>query len=334
MEFSAEVIAGLVGGTIEGNSQTKIHDFAKIEEGRPGCISFLANPKYAHYLYQTESSIVLVNRDFQLEGKTNATLIRVDNAYECVAKLLSIYESLKPKKKGIDSLAFIHPTAKIGEDCYIAPFAYIGENVTIGKGTAVYPHVVVYDGANIGEDCILYPGVSIYHKSKIGNRVIIHSGSVIGADGFGFAPTAEGYEKIPQIGIVTIEDDVEIGANSCVDRSTMGSTLVHKGVKLDNLVQIAHNDEIGAHTVMSAQVGVAGSTKIGEWCMFGGQVGIAGHATIANRTMAGAQAGIPNTVKHEGTTIQGSPAFDAKNFWRSSVVFKQLPELSATITKL
>lgn len=334
MEFSAEMIAGLVEGIVEGDPKATVNDFAKIEEGRPGCISFLANDKYAHYLYETESSIVLINKDFKVQGEVKATLIRVDNAYETVAKLLTIYESMKPKKTGIDPLAFISPTAQIGEGCYIAPFAYIGENVTIGKGTAIYPHAVVYDGASVGEDCILYPNVSIYHKCKIGNRCIIHSGAVIGADGFGFAPTPEGYEKIPQIGIVTIEDDVEIGANTCVDRSTMGSTYVRKGVKLDNLVQIAHNDEIGSHTVMSAQVGIAGSTKVGEWCMFGGQVGVAGHATIADRTSAGAQSGIPNSVKKPGTSIMGAPAIDYMDFWRSSAVFKQLPKLNITVTQL
>lgn len=334
MEFSAEMIAGLVGGTVEGDPKATVSDFAKIEEGRPGCISFLANPKYAHYLYDTQSSIVLVNRDFLLEREVKATLIRVDNAYETVAKLLTIYEGMKPKKKGIDPLAFVAASAQVGEDCYVAPFAYIGENVKLGRGTAVYPHTVVYDGAQVGEDCTLYPNVSVYHGCRIGNRCILHSGCVIGADGFGFAPTPEGYEKIPQIGIVTLEDDVEVGANTCIDRSTMGSTWVRRGVKLDNLVQIAHNDEIGAHTVMSAQVGVAGSTKVGEWCMFGGQVGVAGHATIANRTMAGAQTGIHSSVKKEGQTIQGSPAIDGKNFWRSSVVFKQLPELNATVNQL
>jgi len=334
MEFSAEMIAGLVQGTIEGDPKATVNDFAKIEEGRPGCISFLANPKYAHYLYETKSTIVLVNKDFKLEGETQATLIRVDNAYETVAKLLTIYDSMKPKKKGISELAFISDSAEIGEDCYIAPFAVIGDKVKVGKGTAIYSHVVIEQGASVGEDCILYPNVSIYHGCKIGNRVILHSGAVIGADGFGFAPTPDGYEKIPQIGIVTIEDDVEIGANTCVDRSTMGSTYVRKGVKLDNLVQIAHNDEIGAHTVMSAQVGVAGSTKIGEWCMFGGQVGIAGHATIANKVMAGAQTGIPNSIKKEGAQVQGSPAIDGKNFWRSSVVYKQLPQLNTTVNQL
>ncbi len=334
MEFSAEMIAGLVEGIVEGDPKATVNDFAKIEEGRPGCISFLANEKYAHYLYETQSSIVLVNKDFKAEREVKATLIRVDNAYETVAKLLTIYESMKPKKKGIDPLAYIASTAEIGEDCYIAPFAYIGEKVKIGKGTAIYPHTVVYDGATVGENCTLYPNVSIYHGCKIGNRCILHSGAVIGADGFGFAPTPEGYEKIPQIGIVTIEDDVEIGANTCVDRSTMGSTYIRKGVKLDNLVQIAHNDDIGSHTVMSAQTGVAGSTKIGQWCMFGGQVGIAGHANIADKTMAGAQAGIPNSIRKPGSAIQGTPAIDAKNFWRSSVVFKQLPQLSTTVNEL
>ncbi|MDE5980563.1 MAG: UDP-3-O-(3-hydroxymyristoyl)glucosamine N-acyltransferase [Bacteroidaceae bacterium] len=334
MEFSAEMIAGLVEGVVEGDPKATVHDFAKIEEGRPGCISFLANDKYAHYLYETKSSIVLVNKDFKVEGDVSATLIRVDDARETVGKLLAVYDSMKPKKTGIDPLAFIAPDAEIGEDCYIAPFAYIGAKVKIGKGTAVYPHAVIYDGACVGENCTLYPHVSVYHGCKIGNRCILHSGAVIGADGFGFAPTEEGYEKIPQIGIVTIEDDVEIGANTCVDRSTMGSTYVRKGVKLDNMVQIAHNVEVGPNTVMSAQVGVAGSTKIGQWCMFGGQVGIGGHATVADRTMAGGQTGISSNIKKPGQTLMGAPAIDAKNFWRSSVVFKQLPELSATVNQL
>ena len=334
MEFSAQQIAGLVGGTIEGNPAAKVNDFAKIEEGRPGCISFLANMKYAHYLYETESSIVLVNKDFQLEGETKATLIRVENAYETVAKLLTLAESMKPKKKGIDSLAFIDPTAKVGKDCYIGPFVAIGPGAVIGDGVVLHPHVTIGENASVGNNTEIYSNAVIYHDCKVGQNCILHAGCVIGADGFGFAPTSEGYEKIPQIGIVTIEDNVEIGANTCVDRSTMGSTYVRKGVKLDNLVQIAHNDDIGSHTVMSAQVGIAGSTKVGEWCMFGGQVGIAGHATIANRTMAGAQSGIPNSVKKEGTAIQDSPAIDGKNFWRSSVVFKQLPELNATVNQL
>ncbi len=316
MKFSAEMIAGLLGGTIEGNKEATVSDFAKIEEGRAGCISFLANPKYTHFLATTESTIVLISKDIPVEGEPKATLIRVDNAYDAIAKLLTIYESATKRKTGVSPLASVAASAKIGKDCYIAPFVAIGENVVIGDNTVIHPSVVIYDGCVIGSNCIL------------------HAGCVIGADGFGFVPTPEGYEKIPQIGIVTIEDNVELGANTCVDRSTMGSTYVRKGVKLDNLVQIAHNCDVGANTVMSSQVGVAGSTKIGEWCMFGGQVGIGGHAHIPNRTMAGAQAGIPNTLRKEGMAVQGSPAIDGKNFWRSSVIFKQLPELSATVHQM
>lgn len=328
------MIAGLIGGTVEGNPDAKVNDFAKIEEGRPGCISFLANIKYAHYLYETESSVVLVNNDFVLEHEVKATLIRVPNAYEAVAKLLQVYESMKPKRKGIDSLAFIDPSAKVGKDCYIGPFVAIAEGVEIGDGCVLHPHVTIGRNAKVGDNTEIYSNAVVYHDCKVGSRCVLHAGCVIGADGFGFASTPEGYEKIPQIGIVTIEDDVEIGANTCVDRSTMGSTYVRRGVKLDNLVQIAHNDDIGAHTVMSAQVGVAGSTKVGEWCMFGGQVGIGGHAVIANRTMAGAQSGIPNNVKKEGTTIQGSPAIDGRNFWKSSAVFKNLPEMWSDLNRM
>lgn len=334
MEFSAEMIAGLIEGTIVGDPQAKVNNFAKIEEGKPGCISFLANPKYAHYIYETESTIVLVNNDFEPEKEIKATLIKVPNAYEALAKLLKIYESMKPKRSGIDPLAYVAPTAKIGKDVFMAPFSAVGDYAEIGDGAQLHPHATVGAHASIGKDTIMYSNSVVYHDCKVGNRCILHAGCVIGADGFGFAPTENGYEKIPQIGIATIEDDVEIGANTCVDRATMGSTYVRKGVKLDNLVQIAHNDDIGSHTVMSAQVGVAGSTKIGEWCMFGGQVGIGGHSTIANRTMVGAQTGIPNNVKKEGQTLQGSPALDAKNFWKSSAVFKNLPEMWSDLIKM
>ena len=334
MEFSAKQIAEYLGGTVEGNPEAKVSTFAKIEEGVPGAISFLANPHYAHYLYTTESSIVLVNKDFQLEQEVKATLVRVDNAYECIARLLTLYQSTMQKRKGVHALAFVAESAKLGEDVYVGPFAYVGEGVEIGRGTQIYPSAVVEEGATIGEDCILYPHATVYYGCKLGNRVTLHSGAVIGADGFGFAPAADGYEKIPQIGIVTIEDDVEIGANTCVDRSTMGTTLIHRGVKLDNLVQVAHNCEVGSHTVMSAQVGVAGSTKIGEWCMFGGQVGIAGHAVIGDRVLSGAQAGIAGSIRKGNVTIQGSPAIDAKNFMRSSVVFKYLPEMQNELNRL
>ena len=328
------MIAGLIEGTIVGNPEAKVNNFAKIEEGRPGCISFLANEKYEHYIYETESSVVLVNNSFEPKSEIKATLIKVADAREAVGKLLAIYDSMKPKKQGISELAFIDPTAEVGEGCYIAPFAVVEAKAKVGRGCQIMSHAVVCENAKVGDNTILYPNVTIYHDCKVGSRCILHSGCVIGADGFGFTPSENGYDKIPQIGIAIIDDDVEIGANTCVDRAVMGETIVHSGVKLDNLVQIAHNDVIGSHTVMSAQVGIAGSTKIGEWCMFGGQVGIAGHATIANRTMAGAQSGIPNNIKKEGTAIQGSPAIDGKNFWRSSVVFKNLPELNTTVQQL
>lgn len=334
MEFSAKQIAEYLGGTVEGDEKVTVKTFAKIEEGMPGAISFLANMKYAHYLYTTSSSIVLVNKDFRAEQEVKATLIRVDNAYECIARLLTLYQSTVQKRTGIHPLACIDPTAKVGEGTYVGPFAYVGENVTVGSGCQIYSGAVIERNAVVGDDCILYPHVSVYHDCRIGCRVILHSGCTIGADGFGFAPAAEGYEKIPQIGIVTVEDDVEIGANACVDRSTMGSTYIRKGVKLDNLVQVAHNCEVGSHTVMSAQVGVAGSTKIGQWCMFGGQVGIAGHAEIGDRVLSGAQAGIAGSIRKGNVTVQGSPAIDAKNFMRSSVVFKYLPEIQKELNRL
>lgn len=334
MEFTAKQIAQFIQGRVEGDENATVHTFAKIEEGIPGAISFLSNPKYTHYIYNTESSIVLVDERVELEHPVKATLIRVKDAYESVAKLLQLYESSKPKKTGIDPLAFISPSAKIGKDCYIGAFAYIGDHVVIGEGSQVYPHTTIYDGAKVGNDCLIYPNVSIYHGCHIGNHVIIHSGAVIGADGFGFAPSPEGYDKIPQIGIVTVEDNVEIGANTCIDRSTMGSTYIRKGVKLDNLIQVAHNVEIGENTVMAAQGGIAGSTKIGSWCMFGGQVGTAGHIKVADKTSVGAQAGIAGAVRKPGTTIIGSPAWDAKGFMKSAAVFRHLDEMYKTVNEM
>ena len=333
MEFSAKQIAQFVQGVIEGDENATVNTFAKIEDGKPGAISFLSNPKYTHYIYDTESSIVLVDKSVELEKPTNATLIKVDNAYECVAKLLQLYESMKPKKKGVDSLAFISPSAKIGENVYIGAFAYIGDNVVIGDGCQIYPNVVICENAKVGNDCLFYPNVTIYHDCHVGNRVTLHAGSVVGSDGFGFAPSVNGYDKIPQIGIVTIEDDVEIGANTCIDRSTMGSTYVRKGVKLDNLVQIAHNTDIGANTVMSAQVGIAGSTKVGQWCMFGGQVGIAGHITIGNKVFLGAQSGVPSSLKDNQTLI-GTPPMEKLPYFKSQAIFQKLPDLYKQIQKL
>ena len=334
MEFTAKQIADYLEGVVEGDANAKVKTFAKIEEGTPGAISFLANSQYEHYLYETASSIVLVNHDFQPEREVKTTLIRVKNAYEAIAKLLTLYQSTIQKREGIHPLACVAETAQVADGVYVGPFAYVGEHAVVGKGCQIYAGAVVEERAVIGEDCLLYPHASVYHDCKLGNRVTLHSGCVVGADGFGFAPGVEGYEKIPQIGIVTIEDDVEIGANACVDRATMGSTVVHRGVKLDNLVQVAHNCEVGEHTVMSAQVGVAGSTKIGQWCMFGGQVGIAGHAVIGDRVLSGAQAGIAGSIRKGNVTVQGSPAIDAKNFMRSSVVFKHLPELQAEVDSL
>ena len=334
MEFTAKQIAEFIQGRVEGNENTTVSTFAKIEEGKPGAISFLSNPKYTHYLYETKSSVVLVNNNLQLEKPVSATLIRVPNAYESVAQLLQLYEKMKPRKSGIDPLASIAPTAKVADNCYVGAFAVIGEGAVVGEGSQIYPHAVVGDGVSIGKECVLYPNVTVYQGCQLGNNVTLHAGAVIGSDGFGFAPNAEGYDKIPQIGIVVIEDDVEIGANTCIDRSTMGATVIHKGVKLDNLIQVAHNVEIGSNTVMAAQCGVAGSTKVGQWCMFGGQVGMAGHITIADQTHVGAQAGITNSVKASGQTIIGSPAWDAKGFMKSAAVFRRLPDMYQKINEL
>ena len=336
MEITAQQIAAYINGTVEGDSNAVINSFAKIEEGVPGAISFLANPQYEHYIYETQSSVVLVNEDFQPTKPVSATLIRVRNAYEAVSKLLQLYDSMKPKRTGISSLAFIAETAKIGKDVYIAPFVAIGDNAEVGDGAELHPHATIGARAKVGANTIMYSNSVVYHDCVVGNRCILHAGCVIGADGFGFAPTTEGYEKIPQIGIVTIEDDVEIGANTCIDRSTMGSTVVHKGVKLDNLVQIAHNVEVGANTVMSAQAGVAGSAKVGEWCMLGGQVGVAGHITLGDRVYAGAQSGLSGgrKLKNGNCTVMGYPAIEHQNFARSAAAYKNLPELVNQVNEL
>lgn len=315
MEFTAKQIAEFVQGCVEGDETATVNTFAKIEEGKRGALSFLSNPKYTHYLYDTQSTIVLINDDVELERPVSPTLIRVKNAYESVARLLQLYESMKPKKTGVDPLAFVSPSAKIGKEIYIGPFTYIGENVSIGDGTRIYPNVTIYDGCQIGQ------------------RVTIHAGVVIGADGFGFAPNETGYEKIPQIGIVVIEDDVEIGANTCIDRSTMGQTIIHRGVKLDNLIQVAHNCEIGENTVMSAQVGLAGSTKVGAWCMFGGQVGLAGHLTIGDRTFLGGQSGVSSSIKGNVKLI-GTPAIDPSSFFKSQAIIRKLPDMYKQLNQL
>lgn len=334
MKFTAAQIAEYLGGTVEGNHDAEVETFAKIEEGQVGALSFLANPKYTHYIYTTQSSIVLVNRDFEPEHEVKTTLVRVDNAYEAIARLLTLYESMTQKREGIHPLAFVSEKAELGEACYVGPFAYIGDNVKVGAGTQIYPHAVIEESAVIGENCIIYPNVSVYHECCIGNGCIIHSGAVIGADGFGFAPAAEGYEKIPQIGIVTIEDNVEIGANTCIDRSTMGSTVVHHGAKIDNLVQLAHNVEVGSHTVMAAQSGVAGSTKVGEWCMFAGQVGIAGHLQIGDRNVFGAQTGVSRSYPKSGGAYMGSPAMEHRKYARITAYTRGLGDLNEEVKAL
>ena len=308
MIFTAKQIASYINGRIVGDENVTVETFSKIEEGKPGTLSFLANPKYTHYIYSTESSIVLVNEGFVPEQPVHCTLIYSANAYESLAKLMTLVQSFSQKKSEISSLAFIAETAKIGNNVSIAPFAYIGENVEIGDNTIINPHV------------------AIYHDCKIGANCILQAGCVIGADGFGFAPQAEGYEKIPQIGNVVLEDNVEIGANTCIDRATMGSTIIHEGTKLDNLVQIAHNVVVGKNTVMAAQSGVAGSTKLGEWCMIGGQTGITGHINIGDRVQVGAHAGVTGNVK-EGMTMNGYPAIEIMRFRRSSAALRNLPEM-------
>ena len=326
MEFTAKQIAAYVGGEIIGDENVTVCTFAKIEEGVKGALSFLANPKYASYIYDTQSSIVLVNNDFVPERPIQATLIKTANAYESLAKLMALYESVKPKKTGISPMASVAATATIGENVYIGPFVSIGEKAIIGNNTIIEANTSVGDNATVGSDCILYNHVTIYHDCKVGNRCILHAGSVVGADGFGFAPGTNGYEKIPQIGIAILEDDVEIGANTCIDRATMGATVIKRGVKLDNMVQVAHNVVIDEHTVMAAQCGVAGSTKIGSWCMVGGQAGISGHIKIGNQVKVGGHSGVTNNVQ-DGKAVMGYPSFEHTQFARATVIFKKLPEM-------
>jgi UDP-3-O-[3-hydroxymyristoyl] glucosamine N-acyltransferase len=335
MEFTVATIAGFLKGEIEGNPDIKVNTVAKIEEGHEGALSFLANPKYEHFIYTTKSSVVLVNKDFIPSQKITATLIRVPDAYKAFASLLTLVEQSKPKKKGIHPSAVIEPSAKVGEDVFIGAYAYLGENSSVGDNCSIYPHVFIGDNTRIGKDCTIHPNVTIYHECILGNNCTIHAGTVIGSDGFGFAPQSESeFVKIPQIGNVILEDNVEIGANVAIDRSTMGSTIIHKGVKLDNLIQIAHNVELGENTVIAAQTGIAGSTKIGKNCMFGGQVAINGHIKVANGTKVGAQGGIAGNIKEENLILQGTPAIPYKQFYRSSAIFKNLPDLMRKIDSL
>lgn len=334
LEFSANQIAEIANGIVEGDGDVKINTIAKIEEGHPGAISFLANPKYTHFIYSTGSSAVLVSKDFKAEQPVSATLIRVDDPYATVARLLTIVQQMTtPQPKGVEQPSFIADGVSVDEESYVGAFAYIGRGVKLGKNVKIYPQVYIGDGCEIGDNTILYAGVKIYHGCKVGNRCVLHSGAVIGADGFGFAPTAHGYDKIPQIGNVEIADDVEIGANTTVDRAMMGSTRIEKGVKLDNLIQIAHNCRVGSNTVMAAQAGVAGSAKIGEWCMVGGQVGIAGHITVGDKVEIAAQSGLPKGVP-ANSRLFGSPAIDIRKWGRQAVAVKNLPELYRKVKNL
>ena len=327
MEFSASQIAALVSGKVEGDGNVTVSTFAKIEEGHPGAISFLANPKYTHFIYSTKSSIVLVSNDFVPEEPISCTLIRVADPYATVAFLLDMVSKMTAvQPEGVEQPSYVAEGVEIAADCYVGAFAYVGKGAVIGKNVKIYPQVYVGAGAVIGDNTILYPGVKIYHGCKIGKNCILHSGVVIGSDGFGFAPVNGEYNKIPQLGIVELEDNVEIGANTTIDRAMMGATKIRHGVKLDNLIQIAHNCEVGANTVMAAQAGVAGSTKIGAGCMVGGQVGFAGHIHVGDGSEIGAQSGIPNDVK-PGSRLIGYPAVNAGEFARQAVYTKNLGKL-------
>ncbi|MBE7510103.1 MAG: UDP-3-O-(3-hydroxymyristoyl)glucosamine N-acyltransferase [Bacteroidia bacterium] len=335
MKFTAQQIAELLKGSVEGNPQVEVSGLSKIEEGKPGTLSFLANPKYNAYIYTTKASIVIVNSAFEAENPVEATLIRVADAYKSFASLLEIYNQIVNDKKGIEQPSFIDPSATIGKDVYIGAFAYIGKNSVVGDGVKIYPQCYVGDNVVIKDNTTLFAGCRVYSFCQIGKECNLHAGVIIGADGFGFAPNEQNnYKKVPQIGNVIIEDHVEVGAGTTIDRATLGSTIIRKGVKLDNLIQIAHNVEIGENTVIAAQTGVAGSTKIGKNCMIGGQVGIVGHLSIADGVKIAAQSGIGTSITTEGEIVQGSPAFNISDYKRTYVVFKKLPQLERKINEL
>ncbi len=335
MEFTAGMIARILDGTVEGDPETKLNTVARIEEGQPGALSFLSNPKYEPHLYTTGASAVLVRNDFTAAKEVKATLIRVDDPYQALARLLAFYEQARPAKKGIHPTAVIDDKASVGNDVFIGACTVISESAVVGDGCTVHPQVFVGENVRIGKNCTLHPGVKVYRDCVIGNDCILHAGAVVGADGFGFAPvTDSNFMKIPQIGNVILEDNVEIGSNTCIDRATMGSTIIRRGVKLDNLIQVGHNVEIGENTVIAAQSGLAGSTRVGKNCMFGGQVGLAGHLSIADGVKIGAQSGIMSTVSQENAILLGYPATESKQFLRSVAYIRKLPELSSRLDTL
>lgn len=335
MKFTALQIASLLGGTIEGDPNAEVWNVAKIEEGALGMLSFLANPKYTSYIYETASSVVIVNNTFVAEKPIAATLIRVEDAYASFAKLLAYYDQVSQDKSGVSSLAFVSASAKYGDNVYLGEFAFVGENVTMGNNVKVYPQVYIGDGCVIGDNTVLYPGVRLYRNTVVGRRCVIHAGAVIGADGFGFAPQEDGhYEKIPQVGNVMIDDDVEIGANTTIDRSTMGSTRVHKGVKLDNLVHLAHNVEVGENSALAAQVGISGSTHLGKNCIVGGQSGFVGHLHIANGSKFGGQCGVMGSIREENQEFMGTPIQPLRQYLVSNARFRHIDEMARKLEAL
>jgi len=334
MEFTAKQIAGILNGQIEGDAEVKITKLSKIEEGEPGSISFLANPAYTHHIYNTKASLVIVNKDFVPTAPIPSTLIRVESAAVAFAKLLEMYNQVKLNKTGISKHAYISESAKVGENIYAGEFAVVSDNARIGNNVKIYPQVFIGDNVVVGDNTTLFAGVKIYSDTVIGKDCIIHSGTVIGSDGFRFEPQNEGNKKVPQIGNVIIEDDVEIGANCAIDRATLGSTILRKGVKFDNLVHIAHNVEIGENSYLAACNVVAGSTKIGKNCMFSGQVGIVGHLNIADNTIITAQSGISKSITKAGEVYMGSPAFDANKYRKAYIHFRNLDSIVQRVDKL
>lgn len=336
MEFKASQIASLLDGTVEGNPDAVVNSLSKIEEGKPGSLSFLSNPAYNTYLYTTDASVVIVSKDFTAERamKKTTTLIRVEDSRVAFGKLLEMYQQSKNYKTGIEQPSFVSKSASLGKDVYVGAFVYIGENVKVGNNVKLFPNVFVGDNSVIGDNTTVYAGAKIYHESQIGKNCIIHAGVVIGSDGFGFAPNNDSNYKLQHLGNVVIEDSVEIGSNTTIDRATLGSTIIRKGAKLDNLIQIGHNAEIGENTIIVAQTGVAGSTKVGKNCIIGGQVGIVGHISIADGTKIAAQSGIGNSIKEENTTVQGSPAFGIGEYKRSYVLFKNFSDINDRIKSL
>lgn len=335
MKFTAGQIAEILNGEIEGDNNAIVNCFSKIEEGKPGSLSFLANPKYTHYIYETEASVVLVNRDFSPSKKIKATLIRVDDAYKSIALLLDLYNKMTEKPTGIDKQSFVHKKAVLGKNIYLGAFSYVGKDAKIGDNVQIYPGCYVGNNVVIGDNSILYPDVKLYYNTVVGKNCTLHAGCVIGADGFGFAPNnGDAFMKIAQIGNVIIEDNVELGALVTIDRATMGSTIIRSGVKLDNHNHVAHNVEIGHNTVIAAQTGIAGTTKVGENCMIGGQVGISPHITIANGTKISSQSGISNNVLKEDSILMGAPAYDIRAFHKSYIHFKNLDDIVKRLEKL